>query len=261
MAELFMNILTPVNVASPRAGERILRTLCDEAPHFSPQRYGSSEPLRHLFDDANIDDALNSWPLQPFLWRRSRPTVRGRIFVAPEGRPNHTVVALSADISGSGDDEVVRLLQSWGRDLHADFGFIRIPAPRDIQSGIDAGVLSPIDRRGTRFTMFVTSHDLRRCLPDAYWGTLFGPAYVRHFGKDRILTAPAHLVRDLGDDVVYMQMTPRIEDTVVRPEHLASVRDHVKVHLGARSFFDSTLGVHYPYAIPEFRFGEELGAR
>jgi hypothetical protein len=85
-----------------------------------------------------------------------------------------------------------------------------------------------------------------------YWGTVFGEAYVRHFGALRLRQAPAALVEELRDDLFYLQLTDRIEDCVTDWESVRQQRIAVKRHLGEDSFFlpdgDRT------YRVPEFHF-------
>jgi hypothetical protein len=53
---------------------------------------------------------------------------------------------------------------------------------------------------------------LQHRLPALSWATVFGDAYVRTFGIERLLSAPAFKVERLNDSAVYIQLTPNHSD-------------------------------------------------
>lgn len=251
MAVVFLNVLASQTLADEKDGAKILATLCEVAPHLAPQRYGNHEPLRDEFDLSNVQRSLGIWESPPFLWKRERPHFSGSIFTATGKVPQHAVLALSGG-SSKYASEAVDLIQHWSSGVTADFGFVHVLSEKDIRTGMRAGVVSPLDARRTRFTMLVTTHILRKYVPDVYWATVFGPAYVRHFGKERLMSAPAPIVRELERDMVYMQMSHDLNDMTVDASYVETVRAQVKAHLGDSSFFSEDLGADHGYSIPEF---------
>jgi hypothetical protein len=66
---------------------------------------------------------------------------------------------------------------------------------------------------------------------------VFGLPYVELFGgPDRVRSAPAALVTELGPDRFYLQLTSDITDVVNDRAALTAARDAVKEHLGADCF-------------------------
>ncbi len=66
---------------------------------------------------------------------------------------------------------------------------------------------------------------------------VLGPAYVEMFGAERIASAPAHLVEELGGDHFYLQLTAGLSDPVEQPEQVDAVRQGVLDHLGRDAFW------------------------
>lgn len=115
-------------------------------------------------------------------------------------------------------------------------------------------------------SLFVTTHLLRHWLPDMLWATVFGPAYVRMFGKERLLSAPAYLVEELGPQTIYLQLTPNLADIEERFAEVMAARERVKLHLGTDAFFQAALAYdrrQHPgnagkvFHVPEFRLISE----
>ena len=250
MANFFVNVLSPQSLANATDGKCFLSTLCNLAPHLAPQLYGTHEPLRKRFDPTDIESALAAWKApSPFLWRRKQPGASGGVFIMPGSIPLHAIITLRSD-SLRYTAEAVTVLQQFSLDFDADFAFVHSLSEDDIHRGLRAGVVSPLNRAGTRFTMIVTTHILRRYLPDIYWATLFGLPYVRHFGRERLLAAPAPLVQELPNGAIYLQMS----SDEVELGTFRRVRERVKAHLGIESFFDERADIDHEYSVPEFRF-------
>jgi len=81
----------------------------------------------------------------------------------------------------------------------------------------------------------VVGNDLRRHLPGIYWANFFGPRYVEFFGEDRMMSAPAHEVRWLGDAGILLLVSESpfdYDDPDVKATEQAVVE-----HLGPEAFF------------------------
>lgn len=86
------------------------------------------------------------------------------------------------------------------------------------------------------------THLLEHWLPDLYWGTVFGPAYVRLFGRDRLMSCPAYGIEELDEEMIYVQLTPSLSDAYSSPLQLDAARLAVKAHLGADAFYNREEG-------------------
>lgn len=83
------------------------------------------------------------------------------------------------------------------------------------------------------------TNGLRHWLPALPWATVFGDAYVRMFGMERLLSAPAFKVEKLSDSAVYIQLTPNLNNLEVDYESFHATRLRVQAHLGNEAFFDA----------------------
>lgn len=79
-------------------------------------------------------------------------------------------------------------------------------------------------------------HQLAFGLPTLAWRTYFGPMYIRHFGKERLLTAPAYAMREVHPDVISIQLAESIDAIDTDWERFHATRQAVIAHLGAESF-------------------------
>jgi hypothetical protein len=68
------------------------------------------------------------------------------------------------------------------------------------------------------------------------WATLFGPIYTRHFGIDRIRSAPAHRIDEVDDGRIIIRLTPSLHDLEENWDAFNEVRERVMDHLGRESF-------------------------
>lgn len=84
---------------------------------------------------------------------------------------------------------------------------------------------------------FVTS-SLMHWLPALPWAIVFGDAYVKMFGMDRLMSAPAYIVERLSDSAVYMQLSPSLTDLESEYDAFHAGRQRVQEHLGTEAFFD-----------------------
>jgi hypothetical protein len=98
---------------------------------------------------------------------------------------------------------------------------------------------------------------LRKWLKDLYWFTIFGRPYIKMFGRERLLTAPAHEVHELSKGAISIKLTTAIEDTQEDWERFKSVRALCKAHLGSDAFFDRS-NPNQIYQVPKFKFPIEM---
>jgi hypothetical protein len=135
--------------------------------------------------------------------------------------------------------------------FNADFSFLNLLAKGEIERGIQAATVKFLGSdKQPHFG--VAPKMIYRYLPDLYWATIFGPAYVKHFGRDKLLSAPAPFVKELDDQHVYLQLSQDLMDLERAPEDLDQVRGLVKSHLDDDSFFRPEKGADYRYHVPAF---------
>ena len=77
--------------------------------------------------------------------------------------------------------------------------------------------------------------NLRKHLPGIYWANFFGPRYIEFFGEDRLMSAPAHEVRWLGDAGILLLVSESPFD-YGKPD-VKEAEQAVVEHLGPDAFF------------------------
>jgi hypothetical protein len=82
---------------------------------------------------------------------------------------------------------------------------------------------------------------MRHWLPDMPWTSVFGLDYNKMFGKERLLTTPAYRTEALSDEVVFIQLTPNMDDLWDEFDSVMEARERAKHHLGYDCFFQEKL--------------------
>jgi len=77
----------------------------------------------------------------------------------------------------------------------------------------------------------IFSKGLAHGLPDFYWGMVFGKPYCDLFGIERLLATPAHTVKQLGESLVYVQLTADVNDCEHNHPAIMQARRLAKKHL------------------------------
>jgi len=150
------------------------------------------------------------------------------------------------------------LLESAAAAFSADLGFIHNITDAEVSRGRANGSIGFVDAAHTEKHLLLVTHHLSKCLPDIYWTTVFGKPYVQLFSRKRLLSCPAHRVRELDDGSIVIQLTPELRDTVAEEAAFERVRQDARDHLNNDAFFDLTKGPDYRYRVPEFVWGPIL---
>ena len=131
--------------------------------------------------------------------------------------------------------------------LRPDFAYLHLFTEEQF-SAIPYNMYSPFRQRGVATLL------LRRYLPDLCWGTVFGPPYVRLFGRDVLLSAPVYRAQEIAQDTIYLQLSESLADLQTQYPAVDAVRQATKEHLGTDAFLNMELGQYHTYRTPEFAF-------
>lgn len=241
-------------MSSRSEGEDFLRLLMKHAPELQPQRYGNFEPLRLEFDSSNIERVLDSWKW-PFLWKRARPYFAGGVWPAIGPQPKHASLDIYGHKGGVVIEHLRDLLHACSVRFNADFSYLHLLTPKEVMSGRESGTVIFTGANDSGPHLSISSKRLQKYIPDLYWGTILGPSYLQHFGRQRVLSSPAPLVQEIDENHVYIQLSDDLFDLERRPHEVEGIRRAVKAHLNSDSFFDSSRGCQYEYRVPDFFSG------
>ena len=214
---------------------------CEMLPEYLPEKFGWSEPLLKVFDVNDVESLIPSDRdgLADNVWwkRTGRRRAEGSWMTSwghrsGTGRGTHSSVSISV-FDSCFQDKLIAYLKSASVHNKCDFSFIDV-ATKGYEPLARVNGMAPYGGG-----MSCTTHVMRHWLPDILWATVLGPAYVRMFGKDRVLASPAYVVKELGPETIYLQLTPKLEDIEENFDEVMAARLRVKQHLGMDAFFEA----------------------
>ena len=253
MSEVFWQILSPLALTDREDARRIFELWALCAPETLPDRYGSTEPIKKEFSMAALDEVIRIWELYIHFKRVRTPKYISSVFMHHGLHRKHSIWNISfKQNDGALQSSLTNMLSLAVNEFNCDFAFIHCPVDDDVDRGRAAGPFIFLDPAKKRKNLFVTTHDLVKYIPDVYWITVFGPPYVRLFGRDRLLSTPAFRVEELADGSVLIQATSSLHDLSANPAPFVKARIAIKQHLDHNAFFDLGLGVGHKYDVPEF---------
>ncbi len=236
--KIYLEVLTPLPLTSRDEGDVVLRLWESHLPSSMPERVGNWEPVDQPCDFANRDAILRLWRWPFFVVRRSPPRMEAQVFMRKGVVPQHATWILDFDRDNKLTPELIQFLREAARLLEADFACLTMLTEAEIEAGRKSGIVSAIDRKATRFSFYIAPQDIEKCLPDVYWLTVFGAPYVRMFGRDKLLRAPAHRVEAIGENSICLQLTPSLEDLRSDPSAFAESKRRLKGFLDETAFYD-----------------------
>jgi hypothetical protein len=242
--KVYVELLTPLSLKTREQGERVIRLWTRCLPTFVPERIGNFEPIAEAFDRENTEPNLRVWQW-PFLAQRRKPRMDGQVFMRKGSAPQHAAWILSVDYDPLTVDELVDFVSTASVELQADLGCLTLLTASELISGRQNGTVTALDKQATRFGFFIPNPYLQRSLPDVYWLTVFGQAYVRYFGLDSLLAAPGYKTTRLGDQCVRIQLTAYLED-MHRVAEFTTAKARLKAYLGESAFTADPTGASGP---------------
>lgn len=227
------------------------------APNILPDRVGTHEPGKRQFSPNDLDALLAEWEHNVLFKRAAKPRLQSSVFMqyGPHRKHSSWTIALD-DPRNANVEELLKLLERASTEFSADFAFVHKPSMSDVEAGLASGSMTYLNTSKTRLSLFITTHLLRRYVPDIYWVTVFGEPYVGLFSRQRLLTAPAYQVRELANGSVLVQLTESLDASDQALDNYQRRKVLVKEHLNSDVFFDLKKGVNHKYSVPDFVWRE-----
>lgn len=223
---MVLGLLMPHSMSDSESGAQILQLLVRTAPDLSPEFYGNFEPVRKPF--RTVEEAIALWQ-PPFLWKRKTGVrVDGAIWFGNPG--NHSALYMTVTGRHQATDQAVTLVRADTAPLTVDFAYVHLLTELETKPPkASYDMWYPID-------IGVTSHDLRKGIPNLCWAMVFGPPYVRMIGREKLMSAPCFTVKELSGERFYLQITPNLEDVREDFNGFEVSRQRLKAHLGEEFF-------------------------
>jgi hypothetical protein len=259
MTSTFFEILSPLPLNRKEDARRLIGLWAEIAPNILPDRAGTHEPLKRRFSIADLGGLLDGWEYQVLFKRVSKPKLHSSVFMQYGPHRRHSSWTISIDDPQNLNlPSVLNLLNRASTEFSADFAFIHKPTKYDIETGLASSSISYLSTAKRSISLFVTTHLLKKYIPDIYWVTIFGKPYVDLFSRERLLSAPAYRVLELKNGSVLVQLTEFPGDSGEGPNGYQNRKDLVKNHLSSDAFFDPNKGADHKYFVPEFSWREPL---
>lgn len=253
MSEVFFELLSPLPLNLHDDARRLFGIWAKCAPYSLPDRSGLYEPLRKRFSLSSLEDAIGTWEMSFLMKRVASPKLEAQIFMQYGPHRRHSSWSITLRTLKDFDRVAFcNLFKTAGSTFLADFGLIHTTTASDLVRGSHTGSVSFLDTARKRSNLFVTTHMLRKSLPDIYWTTLFGLPYVDLFSRERLLSAPAYQVRELESGAVVVQLTAELADATRDETAFEQIRERVRRHLGSNAIFDPGKAQAHRYRVPEF---------
>jgi hypothetical protein len=260
--EVHLDIESPMSLLNPADLRKAVTQFCTELHECLPTKWGFWEPLDHNFDPTRpMDWTPVGGPPMPagpiFFDRMSKP--KASYTVSPKKKitigDTHGSISCYTYLGDVEQQKLIHYLRIASMTFRADFAYLnKLP---------NIGEIDPSKNPSYFITSFpITTHDLRKYLPEVLWVTIFGAPYVKLFGLERLLSAPAFKVEQMGPEMVYVQLTERLDDAVNDFAKLQAARDAFKAHFKSMNiFFDPAFPADHQYATPIFHLDDSPDLR
>jgi hypothetical protein len=211
-----------------------------------PKKWGWWEPATYPWELSSIESFIppdRGGSADRVIWvRNGKLKAEGNFGVSD--KPNESVPRsmharewIHCELDGCPQSALVDYIQKSAVKVECDISFIHFIANEEKQmryceTEFEGCFINTVD------LSFLTS-TLRYWLPNLPWATVFGDAYVRMFGMERLLSAPAFKVEKLSDSAVYIQLSPNLSEFELDYASVHASRLKVQAHLGTEAFFDA----------------------
>jgi hypothetical protein len=259
MSDVFFEILSPLPLNRHQDARKLFQLWAENAFQFLPNRWGLYEPLRHRFSLSSLEEAIRTWESSFYVDRTVSPKLKSSIYMqyGPHRSHNEWIITLK-NAKDFDQPAFCSLLERSAAAFSADFGFIHRITEMEISRGLANGSIGFLDTAKTEKDLFVATRTLSKCVPDIYWTTVFGRPYVELFSRERLLSCPAHRIKELDNGSIVVQLTPELKDIAAEEAAFERVRQDARNHLNNDAIFDPTKGLDYQYRVPEFIWGPIL---
>lgn len=250
MSGIRIGILSPHNLMEKQWGEKFFDYLENKASEWMPEKFGNWEPLKNTYTKGETQRLLDSWD-DPFLWIHKKPRVAGSVWMdRPDKHFRHSCIYIEPSKQAANEKRVINIVRELSMLFEADLSYLHYLTDNEFNLDTANEIYAPFDAGFTTLR-------IRNYLPNLPWTTFFGPPYVKLIGRDKLLTTPAHLVEQINEFCIYVQLTERLTDFKRNYKKANEQREMAKDHLGRDLFFDPT-GRIARYRAPTFSLGRQI---
>ena len=236
-----MSLSTTRFLGRQHTGEEFLNLLSRYDGIYVPEKWDTEEKTTRAFDRSSSSDVLRVWTApektQYLFFDRKRP-VETQMFL----RIRRFARAKFNDFSTNLRDGYLE-----GSDRIQEF--LTFTAEVCTILSADHCYISHIVPSQRQFS----SMTLAERLPGIYWANFFGRPYIDFFGREKLLAAPCHEAREIGDDLILLLTA----DSPYRGELFENdeVARRLKQYLNQNAFPGPNFPGE-PCSVPQFDFSD-----
>jgi hypothetical protein len=250
------------NWASQEKAIEFAQLLSEEIYILKPERFDRCEPAHYAFNRENLTKIFELWTPKTggVILKRKAPHEAFILvdFCYKESKRFETL-SLGFDEKyikeGRGLEQILSSiikLYKWGMPAH---GYIchNEDWTRKNQyytEGVNDILGRPMPQWG--------GNQLQKGLPGIYWANLFGPIYVKFFGRERFLSVPAYYKEELSDGGFLILTSETPFD--YKEKKVQYMEKEIIEHLGKDAFFENSNPVKICNT-PQFEFKQEALGR
>jgi hypothetical protein len=215
--------------------EGLLSTLIDlfaSTPSFAPDKYGAYDPLKSPYTAEGFASLARAQRVSDTLHMIGRERFD---FIRVESPLDSVDYMCSAwRIERGNHDRLGRFWDQLALRLRSDLAIAHSLSEHECEHARALNLVDA-DRAGVRYHALIW-YRLAFGIPDLAWTTYFGPMYIEHFGRRRLLSCPAYDVQEMSPDLIRLQLTSSIADVIDDWEAFQASRKRAIEHLGVESF-------------------------
>lgn len=231
---------TNSRLTSESFAHHFLKELAKAVPNIEPTHCGWHEPVSKPYK--GWEDAMQ-WDFS-FLWRvKNASKCEGTAFSG--NQRSHGFIAMSLAYDHCSPECLQQFLESSAIRMEASFAYMHCVT--DMES---EGPFSDYDR-WYPLSIGVTTHDLRKGIPELPWLTIFGGEYRSMIGDDALREVSAASSRASGSSHWILTVTERLEDVLLSYDRFSSQREAIKREIGVKYFYGSHANTG-KVCVPEF---------
>ncbi len=210
------------------------------APTYFPNRFDITEPIRRPLTYQNLETMKECWEQIVHFKRTKAPWIDASCLLEEpypiSGR--YSSLLFSAEYVEGLESEILKFTDQAAAEIGAHFSYVHmannLEKERDRESKIDTVSSCGINDKFPSVSIH-TKH-LKLGIPNLYWRTWLSREYIDAIGTEKLSNCPIHSVKWLHDDLVMLQLTEFIDDSLQHEEEFEKIRNAAKNFLGFEFF-------------------------
>ena len=209
------------------------------SPDSFPDRWGAYEPLTRELTNKNIESLRDDWGIIAFFKRTKPPKLAASFTIREPFQESETfsLITATAEVWPSLAESIAEFISAACASTGAVFGYVHRVNQAEVELGQKTWTVSKGHFVGSKYHyLSIFSQHLEKGLPNLYWLTALGAPYIEAMGASTIDSCPAYKKTWLREDLVVIQLSKSIDDSLNDESNFEILRERVKTHLGLYLF-------------------------